>query len=60
MFFELEEQREMAINRLTELEKLQSDHQKLVKECEQQRIDVSLRSSHVVFHYLFHELKNTD
>ena len=38
---ELEEQKELATNRLTELEKLQADHQEAVKEIEKLKMDVS-------------------
>ena len=38
---EAEEQKEMAVNRLSELEKLQRDYQECLRECEQLRLDVS-------------------
>lgn len=38
---DLEEQRELATNRLAELEKLQKDHQKALKDIEQLKLDVS-------------------
>ncbi|KAK2140818.1 hypothetical protein LSH36_1238g00029 [Paralvinella palmiformis] len=37
---ELEEQKELATNRLTELEKLQTDHQEAVKEIEKLKMDI--------------------
>ena len=37
----MEEQRELATNRLAELEKLQKDHQKALKDIEQLKLDVS-------------------
>jgi len=41
MATELEDQRELATSRLTELEKLQQDHQEAVKEIETLKMDVS-------------------
>ena len=38
---ELEEQRELATNRFTELEKLQKDHCEALKEVEKLKMDVS-------------------
>ena len=38
---DLDEQRELATNRLAELERLQKDHQKALKEIEQLKLDVS-------------------
>jgi len=40
MATELEDQRELATSRLTELEKLQQDHQEAVKEIETLKMDV--------------------
>lgn len=40
-FHESEEQKELAGNRLSELEKLQRDYQDCLRECEQLRLDVS-------------------
>lgn len=45
---ELEEQRELATNRLTELEKLQRDHTEALKTIENLKMDVS----HTGFHSL--------
>ena len=39
---ELEEQRELATNRLTELEKLIREHQEAKKECERLKMDVRI------------------
>ncbi len=41
MYRELEDQKELAVTRLTELEKLNLDHQAAVQECEKLRLDVS-------------------
>ena len=38
---DLEEQRELATNRLAELEKLSKEHQATLKEIEQLKLDVS-------------------
>ena len=38
---ELEEQKELATNRLTELEKLQKEHQEALKDVERLKMDVS-------------------
>ena len=43
---ELEEQRELATNRLTELEKLQRDHTEALKTIENLKMDVSHRGFH--------------
>ena len=40
--YELEEQRELATNRLTELEKLQKEHVEAKKEIEKLKMDVSI------------------
>lgn len=40
MATELEDERELATSRLTELEKLQQDHQEAVKEIESLKMDV--------------------
>ena len=40
MATELEDQRELATSRLTELEKLQQDHQEAVKQIETLKMDV--------------------
>lgn len=39
--YELEEQKELATNRLTELEKLSKDHQEALTEIEKLKTDVS-------------------
>ena len=41
---ELEEQRELATNRLTELEKLQRDHSEALKTIESLKMDVCQRA----------------
>lgn len=41
MMYELEEQKELATNRLTELEKLSKDHQEALTEIEKLKTDVS-------------------
>ena len=41
MYRELEDQKELAMTRLTELEKLNVDYQAAVQECEKLRLDVS-------------------
>ena len=42
MYTELEEQRELATNRMMELEKLQKDHQEALREVERLKMDVSI------------------
>lgn len=42
MIHELEEQREMATNRMTELEKLTKDHQEALMQIEQLKMDVCI------------------
>ena len=42
IFHESEEQKEMAVNRLSELEKLQRDYQECLCQCEQLRHDVGV------------------
>lgn len=39
---ELNEQTELASSRLAELESLQIQHQQMIRECEQLKMDVSL------------------
>lgn len=41
MMYELEEQKELATNRLTELEKLSKEHQEALTEIEKLKMDVS-------------------
>lgn len=41
MMYELEEQKELATNRLTELEKLSKDHQEALTEIQKLKTDVS-------------------
>ena len=48
MATELEDQRELATSRLTELEKLQQDHQEAVKEIETLKMDVRDVDCHYV------------
>jgi len=48
MATELEDQRELATSRLTELEKLQQDHQEAVKEIETLKMDVRDIDGHSV------------
>jgi len=45
---DLEEQKELATNRLTELEKLQRDHQSAVRQLEQIKMDLSTLPEHVI------------
>jgi len=48
IYTELEEQKELATNRLTELEKLQKDHQEAMKSIEQLKMDLSTLPEHVI------------
>jgi len=45
---ELEEQKELATNRLTELERIQKDHQEAVKIIEALKMDISALPEHVI------------
>jgi hypothetical protein len=46
MATELEDQRELAMSRLNELEKLQQDHQNALQEIEKLKMDVSCHQTH--------------
>lgn len=48
IYAELEEQRELATNRITELEKLQKDHQEALRDVERLKMDLSTLPEHVI------------
>lgn len=58
MMYELEEQKELATNRLTELEKLSKEHQEALTEIEKLKMDVSYMYLTSLFKPFLHELES--